>query len=148
MADIAVDRGNQLNRYRFPQADDPLTAQRPGSGKEGSAVGEEVGEAKTDRLDLLTKGIAIEQGGPRRCDRRGCQQADKEVGAGYRWIASLMLETKKMLKSSVEQWMTAVFSRTDEYVETNGSCASHEVVDGSSAGGWCVGGFRSAIALS
>ena len=74
LVDIAVDRCDQLSRCRFAQADDPLSAQRPGRSKEGSAVGEKVAETKTDRLNLLAEGLAIEQGWPRRCDRRGGQQ--------------------------------------------------------------------------
>ena len=74
LVDIAVDRCDQLSRCRFAQADDPLAAQRPGRSKEGSAVGEKVAETKTDRLNLLAEGLAIEQGWPRRCDRRGGQQ--------------------------------------------------------------------------
>ena len=133
---------------RSPQANDPPATQRPGSGKEGSAVADDVGEAKTDRLNLLTEGIAVEQGWPRRCDRRGGQHAEKRVGEGYRWIVSLMLETKKNLKSSNWQPRSAVFSRSDEYVETNGSCASHEVAIGSCALGRCVGGIFAAVAFS
>ena len=93
MNDIVVDRCDQVSRRRFPQADDPLPAQGPGRSKEGSAVGEEVGKTKTDGLNLLAEGLAMEQGWPRRCDRRGGQQGEDKFEEGYRWIARLMLET-------------------------------------------------------
>ena len=58
-----------------------------------------------------------------------------------------MLETKKNLKSLAWLLAAAVFSRTDEYIETNGSYASHAVVVGVDACGWCVGGIWAAVAL-
>ena len=63
-------------------------------------VVEEVGKAKTDRLDLLAKGLAFKQGWPRRCDRRRGQQVGVTVGEGYRLIAGLIFETKEILESS------------------------------------------------
>ena len=57
-----------------------------------------------------------------------------------------MLETKKNLKSLAWLLAAAVFSRADEYVETNESYASHEVVVGSDVGWWCVGGIWAAVA--
>ena len=56
-----------------------------------------------------------------------------------------MVETKEILKSSTLAEGSAVFSRSDEYVETSGSCASHEVVIGAGAGGWPVGGIGFSI---
>ena len=77
-----------------------MSAQRPGSSKEGIAVVEEVGEAKTDRLDLLAEGLALEQGWSRRCDRRRGQQVGEAVGEEYRRITGLTFETKEILESS------------------------------------------------
>ena len=74
-------------------ADDPLPAQRPGRSEEGSAVADQVAEAKADGFSLLAEGLAFEQGWPRRCDRRGGQQGEEEIGEECRWIARLALET-------------------------------------------------------